>query len=157
MRMCTTAMAAATLALGVVASSPVSAEILLTKARTNAYNVPNDAVPAPLDNAGTNFLTFNATKKGIVVITYNAECAATGTAGDFVGLQIRVDGKPTNPKTVAGEFAFCTASGVTEIFTAVSRQAFINVKEGSHIVEVIISRFGAASGRIDDSSIVIFD
>jgi hypothetical protein len=157
MRMCTTSMAAAFLALGVLSSSPVSAEILLAKAMTNAYDVPDEPIPAPLDDAGRTFLTFNATKKGVVVITYNAECAAVGPVGLFVGLQILVDGKPTNPKAPVDEFAFCTASGETEIFTAVSRQAFINVKEGSHIVEVLIFRFGVESGRIDDSSIVIFD
>ncbi len=157
MRMRTTAMAAASLALGVAASLPVSAEILLAKARTSSYDVPGDPTPAPLDEAGRTFLTFNTSKKGVVVITYNAECAAVGPVGFFVGLQILVDGKPTNPKAPGDEFAFCTASGDTEIFTAVSRQAFINVKEGSHIVEVLIFRFGVESGRIDDSSIVIFD
>ncbi len=158
MRMCTTAMAAASLALGVVASSPTYAEILLAKSRVAAYDVPTGLIPAPLDDAGRTFLTFNTSKKGVIVITFNAECAATGPVSGHIGLQILVDSKPTNPKASLDELAFCTASsGDTEIFTAASRQSFVKVDEGPHIVEVLISRVGAESGRIDDSSIVIFD
>jgi hypothetical protein len=149
--------AAASLAMGFVGVSGAHADVLLAKSRINSYSVPASLASVPLDDKGNTVLNFETNKKGVIVITYNVECAAEGNAGNWIGLQIFVDGKLTNPKAEQDDFAICSATGGTEIYTAVSRQSYIKVNEGPHSVEVKVSRQGVTSGRLDDSSIVIMD
>ena len=158
MRSLVTTIAAASLALGVFGVSAAHADVLLAKSRVVAFSVPDGGpVSVPLDDKNNTVLNFQTNKKGIIVITYNVECAAEGNAGDWIGLQIFVDGKPTSPKANQDDFAICSATGGTDIYTAVSRQSYIKVNEGPHSVEVKVSRQGVTSGRLDDSSIVIMD
>jgi hypothetical protein len=103
----------------------------LPKSRTGLFSVPISSTPVLLDNNGNTVLNFDLNTKSFVVITYNAECAATGDAGSWVGIEILVDGKATNPKEGPGDFAFCSATGNEEIYTAVSRQAYITIKAGT--------------------------
>jgi hypothetical protein len=149
---------AATLAILAMTATSAHADILLAKARTDPYNVPvGPSVAVPLDNKGNFELTFETTKKGTVVVIYNAECSATGDPGDWIGLEIYVDGKLANPKTGVDDFALCSATGGTAIYTAVSRRAFAKVDAGTHTVQVLVSRQGVNTGRLDDTSIVIKD
>jgi hypothetical protein len=142
-----------------LSASAASADVLLAKSTTSDFDIaPGSAVSVPLDKKGNTVLNFETTKKGTIIITYNAECSATGDVGDWVGLQILVDGKPTNPKASPSDFAFCSAVGGTNVYSAVSRQAYVTLNAGPHSVEVLASlHSGADSGRLDDSSIVIVD
>jgi hypothetical protein len=133
-------------------------DVLIAKARIAEFHIPSGpGVLAPLDDKGNAELDFVTKKKGTVVIIYNAECAATGDAGEWVGLEIYVDNKLANPKETGVDFAFCSATGGTEISTAISRRAFVKLDEGTHTVRVLVSRQGVDSGRLDDTSIVIKD
>ncbi len=160
MRSLAKTIAAASFIVACLGASAASADVLLSKSTTGVFNLsPGPAVSVPLDKKGNTVLNFETTKKGVVVIIYNAECAAQGDDGDWVGLQILVDGKPTNPKVSTSDFAFCSAAGgATNIYSAVSRVAYVTLKPGPHSVEVIAAlHSGADAGRVDDSSIVIFD
>lgn len=135
-----------------------NADILLSKSRTASYSVPvGSSVAVPLDKKGNFELTFETKKKGLVAIVYNAECSATGDPGTWIGLEIYVDGKLASPKAGVDDFALCSATGGTGIYTAVSRQAYTKLDEGSHTVQVLVSRQGVDTGRLDDTSIVIKD
>ncbi len=132
------------------------ADILAAKARTDYFEVPDGIAPVPLDNKGNASLQFTTTKKGIVVITYNAECSATGPAETWVGLEIRVNGKIINPKADMEDFAFCSATNATDsIYTAVTRQGFVKLGPGEHTVQVVVSKQGVNDAYIDDGSIVV--
>lgn len=159
MRSLAKTIAAASFIVTFLGASAASADILLAKSNPSSFNLtPGAAVNVPLDKKGNTVLNFTATKKGLVIITFNAECAAKGDVGDWVGIQILVDGKPTNPKVGTNDFAFCSAVGAANVYSAVSRQAYLTVGEGPHSVEVIAAlHSGADTGRIDDSSIVIVD
>jgi hypothetical protein len=146
-------------AMAVAASTmPALADILAAKARTDYFEVPAGIAPVPLDDKGNSSLQFTTTKKGIVVITYNAECSATGPAGNWVGLEIRVNGKIINPKADMEDFAFCSATNDSDlIYTAVSRQGFVKLGPGEHGVQVVVSKQGVDSAYIDDGSLIIED
>lgn len=149
---------AAAVAILTATTPSAHADILLAKARTAEYYVPaGAAVAIPLDAKGNTELTFKTKKKGLVKIVYNAECAAIGDPEDWVGLEIYVNNRITNPKVGVNDFALCTATGGTEIYTAVSRQAWINLDKGTHTLRVLASRQGVDSARLDDTSIVIKD
>lgn len=146
------------LALGMMGAPPSQADVLLAESRTDVFVVDDGPPEAmPLDEDGNTELSFKTTKKGVVVITYNAECAASGPAGQWIGLEILVNGKKTYPKGSQTENAFCSSSGGPEIYTMVSRQAYIQLGKGTHTVQVLTSRQGISTGRIDDRSIVIMD
>jgi hypothetical protein len=148
---------AAAVALAALAL-PAHADILAAKSRTDYFQVPAGAAPVPLDDKGNSSLQFTTTKKGIVVITYNAECSAEGPAGTWVGLEIRVDGKIINPKADMEDFAFCSATNAIDlIYTAVTRQGFVKLGPGEHGVQVVVSKQGVDTAYIDDGSIVIED
>jgi hypothetical protein len=148
---------AAAMALAALAV-PAHADILAAKARTDYFEVPAGIGPVPLDNKGSTSMQFKVTKNGIVVVTYNAECSATGPAGTWVGLEIHVDGKIINPKAAVDEFAFCTATNDSNlIYTAVTRQGFVKLGPGEHQVQVFVSKQGIDHGYIDDGSITVED
>lgn len=152
------AMTIAAAALLFASDQPAHADILLAKSRTSEFYIPaGPGVLAPLDDKGSPELDFETKKKGTVVIIYNAECAATGSAGDWIGLEIYVDNKLASPKETGSDFALCSATGGTEIYTAVSRRAYVKLDEGTHTVRVLVSRQGVDTGRLDDTSLVIKD
>jgi hypothetical protein len=148
--------AAAIISIG--AMPVASADIIAAKARADYFQVPAGIAPVPLDDKGNSSLQFTTTKKGIVVITYNAECSATGGPETWVGLEIRVNGKVINPKAEMGDFAFCSATNASDlIYTAVSRQGYVKLGPGEHTVQVVVSKQGVDIAYIDDGSIVIRD
>src|SRR5690242_17962301 len=112
MRSIVRTIAAVSLAVGVFSVSAAHAGVLLAKSRIDSFSVPDGGpVSVPLDDKGNTVLNFETNKKGIIVITYNVECSAEGPAGNWIGLQIFVDGKLTNPKAEQDDFAICTSSG----------------------------------------------
>lgn len=154
MRSLAKSIAAASLLFGFLGLSSANAEILLAQSRTGDYDIPSGGFqPVPLTKGGDTSLSFNVSEKGTVVITYNAECVATGNDVGWVSIRILVDGNPTNPKT-GSNFAFCSV-GPDLNWSAVVRQSFINLKPGQHTVEVE-ALLQSDGGRLDDTSIVVF-
>lgn len=156
MRSLATSIAAASLLLAFVGVSSANAEILLAASRTGDIQVSSSSYqPVPLTKGSQTSLNFEVKEKGTVVITYNAECVATGPDVGWLSVRILVDGNPVNPKT-GPNFAFCSV-GLDFNWAAVARQSFVNLKPGQHTVQVEALLQGAATdGRLDDTSIVIF-
>jgi hypothetical protein len=149
---------AAAVAILTATAPSAHADILLAKSRMAEFYIPNGSgVTVPLDAKDNSVLTFETKKKGLVKIVYNAECAATGDPSNWIGLEIYVDDKLANPKAGGDDFALCSATGGSEIYTAVSRQAWVKLDEGTHTVRVLVSKQGVATGRLDDTSIVVKD
>jgi hypothetical protein len=148
---------AACVAVVIIASSASAETILAYGTRVGNAGNGSTHVAVPLNDAQATSLTFKtAAVNKLVKITYNAECAVSGSVGSWVSVTILVDGVEANPASGVF-FAFCTATNAsTFTFTGAVRQSLITVPaKGTHTVQVIVDLANADAWWLGDSSIVV--
>jgi len=146
----------ATLGLMLALTAGARADVLAAAFRAADYSSTSTSpITVPINDSNGTALTFKTTvDRQRVVITYNAECQASGTvAGDWLSVSILVDGKPTNPNS-GTDFALCTSNN---LWTGAVRQSIYVVPKGgnNHKVTVVAQGVGTTFWRLDDSSLVV--
>jgi hypothetical protein len=146
--------------LAVTGTASAQARVLALASNTNSFAVTATERPVPLAQDGAKALNFTTTRNNaLVVVTYNAECAATGPIGSWVTIRILVDGVEADPRPGPYNTQLCSpADNSVVVSTAVTRQTVIRVPNaGKHKVQIFARLIDATTGRLDDSSIVIKD
>lgn len=145
-----------------LAAGAASAKVLLGATRPNNFTYAADNTPVPLNSAGATTLTFNATKAGLHVLTYSAECSADNgadTNDGWVHLDIEVNGVVQAP-TVGTADAFCSPDNAAGSDGWVRPSITIPVRlvAGANTVRVL-GRMQApvTTGWLGDSALVIHD
>jgi hypothetical protein len=149
-----------------LAATEASATILLSA--TNAANA-SGAVPTDLDLngaaiAGGTTLAFITPIAETVAITFNAECAALGTPGQWTAIEIFVDpagaAGPTLVAPTSTSRAFCSGDSTAgaDGWLSATAQGVIRLPAGTHTVRVRATPMNGSPGWwVGDSSIVISD
>ncbi len=146
-----------------LAATEASATILLSA--TNPANAAG-AVATDLDLdgavAGGTTLRFITPIAETVAITFNAECAAQGTPGQWTAIEIFVDpagaAGPTLVSPTSTLRAFCSADATpgADGWLSATAQGVIRVPAGTHTVRVRATPMNGSPGWwVSDSSIVI--
>ena len=140
------------------AATPGMADILGTGSRSGNYSSGTTStwVTVPINGTFTSDTFSTSAANQIVRVTYNAECGALGATGNWLGLQILIDGVAMAPQSGAS-FAFCTAASTTSyLWTGAVRQSTLKVPHsGTHKVTVQAYGAGTTQWWLGDSSIVI--
>ena len=112
-------------------------------------------VLVPLNAGGATTVSFSGAGK--FAITYAAECAEAGSPGNWVSLQILVDGVALDP-TAGTSDAFCSGNS-TAGFDGWATQSITVVTPalgtGGHTLQVQATDVGTAGGWLGDSSLVV--
>ena len=76
---------------------------------------------------GSRAVTFRTTRANtVVLVTYNAECVATGYPGSYVSIVITIDGIDATPQ-IGNDFAFCSpVDRMLLVPIAASRQVVVS-------------------------------
>jgi hypothetical protein len=153
-----------------MAASQVWAQVIATRANTNAFVVGDNeacATPTfiPLNNVGSTSLFFLTTHDNQrVVVSFNAECSVRA-ANDFVYLDIEilVDGVAAVPSN--GDDAYCTSDDDNQLASWVTAQrsvVAVLADPGFHSVQVRGTLIGCLDTaprddmwRIDDSTTIV--
>jgi hypothetical protein len=150
-----TALASALVLLGAKAYADVVKQV----ARPNNFLFDGIvATNVPLDLAGNTRINFSGS--GRFTIVYSAECAAGGLpGGDFVEIDIIVDGVELAPTGSNNADAFCTGNH-TETrddgwVTATTSGRTASLPAGTHSVEIEVRTSGGKRGWLGDSSLLI--
>ena len=141
-----------------LAAMPAQAQLLATASRANNYsnNTTGAWVTVPIKDALTTVNFATSAPNQTVRITYNAECGALGSPGSWLGIQILVDGLPTDPNS-GTSFAMCTATSTTSYnWTGAVRQSTLLVPHsGTHKLTVQGYGVSTTTWWLGDTSIVV--
>lgn len=140
------------------AASPARAEILGTGSRVGNYTNSSTYtwVTVPINGTYGSVTFSTSAVNQIVRVTYNAECGALGNPGNWLAVQILIDGVAMAPQSGA-TFAFCTATSTgTYSWTGAVRQSALKVPHsGTHTVTVQAYGAGTTTWWLGDTSIVV--
>jgi hypothetical protein len=141
-------------ALTTLVTVPVLAKVAASAERPGNFIWPGGTVTVPLTSGGALFLSFSG--KGRHMINYSAECE---TEGDWLSIQIIVDGVPLSPTAPQTADAFCSDhnnNNVNDGFTTAHYSvATDNLALGVHTVRILATVVGAGQGWLGDSSLVV--
>lgn len=137
-----------------VTTVPLFAKVVASAQRSTNFTGFSAAVLVPLTNGGATSQSFGG--KGAHAITYSAECSNDGGPGNWVAIEILVDGVPISPvPNTSG--AFCSGNhtagfdGWTVASYTVRTPA---LALGPHIAQVRVRTIGG-TGWLGDSSLVV--
>jgi hypothetical protein len=141
-------------------ASAASAKVIASALGPNFFNYASSGTYVPISGSSTT-LVVNASKAGLYVITYSAECSVQEPAGNsydaYVEIDMEVNGLAV--AATAGDFdIFCGADGVADFsgFTHPSVTMVAQLNAGPNNVRVL-GKFhgGATAGWISSSSLVV--
>jgi hypothetical protein len=159
------------LTLGYFATA-AQAEILLATSRSDPAIYGGAAYVVDFNGgaAGGDVLSFSTSQPNTkVVITFNAECAVSGTSFNWLDIDVLVNpAGPTGEAAVApsnSDNALCSGNATDSDFlygggdgwvSATTQATLVLPQAGNHTVRVLVNGAGASTlSRLDDMSLVI--
>jgi hypothetical protein len=143
-----------------IIASQAFAVIPLDATRPGNFTFTVNPTSIPLNSTNATTLAFSTTADNqAIMIKYSAECGVTGTGvGQWLDIDILVDGVAV-PPTAGTADAFCTTDKVfsSNSWKMVGVNALYTVPvKGAHTIQIQGKLFGAKTGWLGDSSLVIY-
>ena len=118
-------------------------------------------VLVPLNAAGATTLSFSLASAGKKILTFSSECAInapTGIYGDYLDLDILVNGVVVTPTVDADPFCSANGTGFFDGYIRTSITIPIQVKSGINTVQIKASGSANVTGMwLGASALVIYD
>jgi hypothetical protein len=147
-----------------LAGTAATAQAGVKASAVNTFNwtvYTRDPVLVPLNSAGATTLSFSLASAGKKLLTFSSECAVNGPAGKFgeyLDLDILVNGVVVNPTFDADPFCSTNGTGGFDSYIRTSITIPIQVKAGTNTVQIRASGSTSVTAMwLGQSALVIYD
>lgn len=155
-------LAATVVSFTIAAPAALADNIKFLQTTGAGYSITSGSDPLDLrlTDAGATLVSFNNPTRGLVSVTYSAECSVASTVPEaWVSIEILINGVAVPPTTGIYD-ALCTNAMTdnTESYGMNSITVAKSLPAGNHTLKVraiLGNGAGSATGRIDDQTILI--